>query len=122
MNIEEIQENIHRLENEPTTFTNCQKLASLYICKEQLKPGLKRMVNDVNKELNDVLPQYSHYIEVRRQYQLHKTGKKELLTVLGCLCQEISEFLEALYSSTESKEEQDLIKNLKFFKNMLTLE
>lgn len=112
MNLQELNENITMLEKEPMTFSNCQKLASLYLCRAHMSP---EQTDVVRKELKEILPQYSNYIETRKAYQMHRVGKEEVIKVLGYLCQEISEFLQALYSASESKEEQELIKNLKFF-------
>lgn len=112
MNIQDIEESIVQLEESTTTFDNAFKLASLYILRDNLKPGLKPMVNNVEGELNDILPQYRHYIEVRRNFQLGKTTEKEMLKVLSYLCQEIKEFLQALYASTASPQEQELLNNL----------
>ena len=90
MNIKDIEESIEQLENGATTFDNAIKLASLYILRENLKPVLKSTEGNVEKELNDILPQYHHYIEVKRNFQLGKTTETEVLEVLGYLGQEIN--------------------------------
>ena len=121
MNLAEIEKWIDILENEEMTFTGCQKLASLYICQEHAKAGLKTMIDGSNegirKELCDIFPQYERYIEVKRDFQMHKTGKEELIRVLTYLCKELEEFVDALYTSSQTQEEQgvldNLIKNLK---------
>ena len=105
MNIKDIEESIIELENGATTFDNAIKLASLYILKENLKPP-----NDmVGSELQDIFPQYRHYVETRRNFQLGKISEKEMLKILTYLCQEIKEFLEALYASTSSAEERRIL-------------
>ena len=112
MDINEIEETIQELENSSTTFNNALKLASLYILRENLKPGLKREIDGVEDELDDILPQYRHYIVVRRNFQLGQTNQTEVLKALTYLCIEIKEFLKALYSGTSSPEEQSILQEL----------
>ena len=85
MNIKDIEESIVQLENSATTFDNALKLASLYILQEHLNPGLKRMVDDVETELKDILPGYKNYVLTRRNFQLDKTTEKEVLSTLTYL-------------------------------------
>ena len=109
MNIQEIEESIRELEDGDTTFNNCQKLASLYIVKENYKSGSTTMVTDVIEELQDIIPQYRIYKEIKRQYQLRECPKEKVLHSMQFVCQEIKEFLQTLYSSSDMEEERILL-------------
>ena len=118
MNMQEIEDSIIELENGATNFNNCQKLASLYIVKEHYINKNKSLVNSVITELNDILPQYKTYKEVKTKYELHELPKERLILSMSYVCQEIKEFLQTLYSSSDMEEERDLLRqmlsNLKF--------
>lgn len=109
MNIEEISNTIEELENGDTTFVNCQKLASLYIVRENFKIDYQRMVTPVEEELNDILPQYQTYCEVKRRYQLNEVTEPAVIDSLNRVCKEIREFLHTLYSGTDMEQERYII-------------
>lgn len=115
LDIELIDSTIHELEEEETNFANCQKLASLYTVKkfyEEEHPTQQK----VEVELNDILPQYRKYCEVKRHYQLKEATDQQVLDSLKEVCKEIREFFHTLYSSTDMQEEREqldmLIKSL----------
>lgn len=108
MNIDDINKEINRLVQD-NTYESCQKLAALYIVKDHLRPNVE---DAVEKELFDILPTYSKYVAVRRNYQLGNAGEKIVEIALRDLCQEVFEFITALYSATNSKEERQHIYNL----------
>ena len=91
MNIEDVRSTIAKLENDETTFENCQKLATLYIIRD----------NYVDKELNDILPQYSKYADIKRKYQLGEVSEKVVEKQIKIVCKEIREFIHSLYTSTD---------------------
>jgi len=107
MEIDIIQNNINELENSSTSADNVMELASLYIVKNNLKKGL----NPVVSELNDIFPAYNRYISVKKEYQLNGTGDDIMLEQLKLLCQEIKEFLITLYSGTDTYKERRYISN-----------
>ena len=109
MNIKDIEETIDTLENASNTFDNAFKLSALYIIREHMKPVLKSKIDTVESELKDILPQYQSYVSIRRDFQLGKTTEEAVLKVLESLCQEIKEFLQALYASTSSPQERTLL-------------
>ena len=109
MDINEIEETIHELENASNTFENAFKLSALYIVRENMKPPLKSKIDGVETELHDILPQYQSYVKVRRDFQLGKTTEDAVLKMLEELCQEIREFLQALYISTSNSQERRLL-------------
>lgn len=117
MNLEEIKNTIEALEESSTTFGNCEKLASLYICREYLtkksEPASKEpKEEEVEKEINDILPQYRSYCDIKRKYQLQEIGKEPVISSMKKVCTEIEEFIQILYSSTDMKEERTQIHNM----------
>ena len=114
MNIQDINRTISELENDATTFSNCEKLAHLYIVREYQKRGLKTMVEPkssttVKRELSDILPYYEKYCNIKKEYQLYGTGKEAVLTSLQSVCREILDLIHTLYTSTDMPEERHII-------------
>lgn len=113
LNIEEIDNTIEELENGATTFDNCMKLASLYIVKEHNSTPAQTMVTGtVEGELNDILPQYRIYCATKRRYQLNELSDKAVQSAMKDLCTEIKEFIHVLYSSTDTPQEREQIRDL----------
>jgi len=112
MDIQTIEEQIDLLENSDTTYDNVQELASLYIVYENLKHPVKTMVDGVNDELQDILPYYLKYREVKRRYQLNQTSEGEVIRSIKNVCVEITEFINALYSGTDMNKERLCIKDM----------
>lgn len=114
MNIKDIDKTIHELENSETTFSNCEKLAHLYVVREHAKSGLKTMVDgesdkNVAWELSDIFPYYKKYCDVKREYQMGHANEDNVLDTLQALCRETIEFIHILYSSTDIPEERHII-------------
>lgn len=116
MNLEEINNTIEALEESSTTFGNCEKLASLYICREYLarrnEPKLKDHELKVESEINDILPQYRDYCQVKRRYQLNEINEKPVISSMKKLCVEIKEFIQILYSNTDMEDERTQIHDM----------
>ena len=110
--MEEINNTIENLENSSTTFDNCMKLASLYIVRTEHQKAITDVGKQVESELNDILPQYRLYCQVKRKYQLHELPDTSVQLAMKDVCREIQEFIHTLYSSTDMPEERELIKNL----------
>ena len=111
IDMQEIDNTIRELENGELTFDSCRKLASLYIIKDfnTEKPVQE---TEVIKELNDILPRYRIYCDVKRQYELGNTIKENIIKETRLVCKEISEFLITLYANTNTQEERNELKNL----------
>ena len=109
MNIQEINKAISELEAGPTTFQNCDKLASLYICKQNL---ISKNNDSVVKEYNDILPMYYNYRNCKKQYQHDELSERLLIQAFGKMCVELSEFILMLYNSTESEQERYRLKEM----------
>ena len=117
LDMEQISNTIEELENGATTFENCLKLASLYIVQEKYKnpenrdgkDDMDHISEEVVKELNDILPQYTKYCEIKKNYQLGQLPEEPVLTSLNKVCQELQEFVQILYSSTDMSQERTII-------------
>lgn len=115
LDYEEIINTIDELENAPTTYDTCIKLASLYIVRDKIKSRSNSIVEGstmVINELNDILPQYQLYCEVKRKYALNELTSEAVLMSMRDVCREIKEFIQTLYSNTDMKEERDYIKDM----------
>lgn len=111
MNIQEINNTITELENGDTTFASCQKLASLYIVKEHLQNAENKTDNIVVKEFNDILPMYSNYCSIKKQYQLNQVTEQAVHTAIQDVSREIKEFIQTLYANVDTEiEKQELVK------------
>ena len=112
LDMEEILNTIEDLENANTTFDNCLKLASLYIVRDNFERANKAAnfnELEVVQELNDILPQYRHYCDTKRRYQLKEVTQQAVEYDLQEVCREIQEFIHTLYSSTDFPEERHII-------------
>lgn len=105
MNIKEIEETIKELENGSTTYDSCLKLASLYAVRDKMNSAV------VEQELEDILPAYDRYVDIKRNYQLNKATKNEVLSQMKWVCIEIKEFIQTLYASSTS-DERELITDM----------
>ena len=113
MDITSIAEAIKNLEAGDTTYDTVQELASLYIVYEHLvdfSDFLRR--DDVNEELQDIMPYYMKYRDIKRRYQFNQTNEGEVIQGIKNVCQEITEFIEALYSGTDMNKERRYIKDM----------
>ncbi len=112
MSADGINKAILELESRPTTEDTVQKLASLYIIRDQLQSGIPPVVKDVETELDDILPCYKDYKKVKRRYQLHEVPKEAVQESLKDVCKEIDEFIHTLFNNTDMPEERKQIKQL----------
>ena len=112
IDLDEIETTINTLENGFTTFENCEKLAYLYICRENLKRGLNALVDNVMSELDDILPYYMKYRDIKRRYQTNQAIDNEVVQGIQDVCQELQEFIDKLYYSTDMNKERVCIRNM----------
>lgn len=112
MNIEEIKNTIIELEQGETSFVNCQKLASLYIVVKNLNNTQEHTVDNVITEYNDILPMYSKYCDIKKKYQLNEVTEKAVENAIDEVTREIKEFIQILYSNTNSEYERQSIFNM----------
>lgn len=112
INIVEIENTIKELEEGQTTFANCQKLASLYIVKQHLKPATYTKSNEVVREYNDILPMYSNYCDIKRKYQMKELTEDAVIDAIHNVSREIKEFIKTLYANVETQEEKQILTNM----------
>jgi len=112
MDIIAINEAIEALENDDTTVDNVRELASLYICRENMKTGLKTMVDDVKQEYDDILPYYLKYRDTKRRYQMNEAIDSEVIQGIKDVCRELQEFIAMLYQHTDMNKERLCIKDM----------
>lgn len=80
-----------------------------------VKPEIDYFIENCNftdYELDDILPQYRKYCEVKREYQLGNTSKDNVIVAMNNVCKEITEFINSLYSHTDMQEERELLDNM----------
>jgi len=112
MDIVAIEDAISALESSPATPENVAELASLYICRDNLKQGLNWTLDNVEEELQDILPYYIKYRDIKRRYQLNQATEGEVIKGIKDVCRELSEFISTLYSGTDMNKERICIKNV----------
>lgn len=107
MDIKIVEEMIEELEDSDTTYANVTDLASLYTVRDKLT----QPTDGITKELNDILPAYTAYKEVKRNYQLNGIDKSKVIQQMEFVCKELKDFVGILYSSSDLSEERELILN-----------
>lgn len=119
LDIELIEDTIEELEQDATSFENCERLAYLYICRaEYYNRNMKRVdspeskSNNTTAELHDILPAYQKYIDTKRRYQRYEVVEQMLIYAMDNLCDEIVDFISTLYCNTESTAERTIILNM----------
>lgn len=112
MDLVAIEDTISILEESPTTPENVSELASLYICRANLQSRLKSIPDAIESELNDILPYYTKYRDIKRRYQMHQTTEGEVIKGIKDVCRELSEFIGILYSGTDMNKERMCIKHV----------
>lgn len=110
MDISTINDLIDELENGDTSLSNIRNLSALYNVKSHLLGS--NNYDSTTKELSDILPSYLQYIDTKRRYQLHEITDELLYINMKELCREIKEFIQALYSGTDTPKERELIKQM----------
>lgn len=105
MNIKTINDAIKDLESANTTVNNVQELSALYIVR-------KHLIQDrVEEELNDILPAYKNYIDIKKRYQMHQTSQESIILSMESVCRELKDFVATLYSCTDCEAEREQIKD-----------
>ena len=105
IDLNEIEDTIKDIENKNTTLDNCRILADMLI----IEHFYKIKTDNVENELNDILPQYQRYREIKRKYQLQEVTENAVINAIYNVCRELSEFIYTLYSSTDTQAERDAI-------------
>lgn len=112
MDLVAIEDAISILEESATTPENVSELASLYICKGNLQNRLETLPDAVERELDDILPYYTKYRDIKRRYQLNQAIDSEVIHGIKDVCKEIIEFIAMMYRSTDMNKERLCIKDM----------
>lgn len=112
IDLQAIEDTIYDLEQEPLSLDLCEKLATLYICRDNAKSRLNRpteALNGVLDELRDILPAYNKYVETKTRYQKYEVVEQMVIIAMQNLCDEITDFVSELYHNTVSSAERQII-------------
>ncbi len=112
IDLQVIEDTIYDLEQEPLSLDLCEKLATLYICRDNVKSRLNRPTeasNGVLDELHDILPAYNKYVETKIRYQKYEVVEQMVIIAMQNLCDEITDFVSELYHNTVSDAERQII-------------
>lgn len=100
MDIQIIENTIDELEHSDISMNNAIELASLYIIRNNNLTGInKEETGGIQGEIEDILPAYTEYRQVKTQYQLNNLPDFVVVKTLKLLCQEIENVINLLYSS-----------------------
>lgn len=116
VDITTIEDTLEELVNDaPTTFETCEKIAHLTITRDLLKSRLNRTREGserVLNELHDILPSYDKYVDTKKRYQQYEVVEQMVVIAMQNLCDEIADFIITLYRNTESAEEREAIETM----------
>jgi len=116
VDITTIEDTLDELVNDaPTTFETCEKIAHLTITRDLLKSRLNRTREGserVLNELHDILPSYNKYVDTKKRYQKYEVVEQMVVIAMQNLCDEIADFIITLYRNTESTEERETIETM----------
>lgn len=105
MNIDSINSMINDYERAETSLSNIRNLSALY----NVRKYLKESVDNTTNELDDILPSYLKYVNIKRDYQRHKISEEPVYTEMKNLCKEIREFISSLYKCTDTQRERNIL-------------
>ena len=112
MKLADVNEAINELQNSDFSLSNVRNLSALLNVREHLQNVTQSKPDSLEQELNDILPQYKNYCEIKRQYQLGKVTDDSVVSAMRQVCKEVKEFLLILYQNTDTKIERTMIKNM----------
>lgn len=113
MDIQIIENTIDELEHSEISMNNAIELASLYIIRNNNLTGInKEETGGIRGEIEDILPAYTEYRQVKTQYQLNNLPDFVVVKTLKLLCQEIEDVINLLYSNTDMNKERRCIKQM----------
>lgn len=109
MNITTIQEEIERLQEADTTYSNCSKLADLYIVQEYMQDKSSNNTDEVIEEYQDILPMYKIYCEKKKRYERKELPEEAIIAAMQDVSTEIKEFIQTLYANIDTEKEKDIL-------------
>ena len=109
MNLAEVNEAIQELQESSLTLSNARNLSALLNVRDYLQNSAQSFPDNLEHELNDILPQYKNYCEVKRRYQLNQASDDDIVIAMRSVCKEVKEFLLILYQNTDTKIERIML-------------
>ena len=110
MTLQNLNDLIEELEQADSSLSNIRNLSSLYIVRKEMIENIK--YDKVQTELNDILPSYIDYVITKKKFQLNELTEQAVFISMNTLCKEIREFIQSLYSNTDTPKEREILKNL----------
>lgn len=98
--------------NGPLTLSNARNLSALITIQSYMKNAIQSKPDSLERELNDILPQYKEYCAVKRQYQLGRATDDLVVASMRLVCKEVKEFLLILYQNTDTQIERNMLKRM----------
>ena len=95
-------------------------LASLYTIKDHMEHPKEKVhehyemykEEPIKKEIDDVLPAYQDFKELKRKYQLGEIEKAKVLKSFDVLLLQIRELIQILYRNSDMPEERERLSNI----------
>nr|DAE06076.1 MAG TPA: hypothetical protein [Siphoviridae sp. ctsxw88] len=118
-NIETIDKEIIKLANMPINDNTAKALSIYGTARAELKRLYKtenaeteqNKTDIAEKEYKDIQPRYAEYCNVKKQYQLNTVPQELLKQSTKYLCKEIEEFIQILYTNSDTDFEKTEFKN-----------
>lgn len=110
MTIQNLNALIEELEQSESSLSNIRNLSSLYIVRKEMIENIN--YDKVQTELDDILPSYIDYVLTKKKFQLNELTEQAVFISMNTLCKEIREFIQSLYSNTDTPKEREILKNL----------
>ena len=82
------------------------------VTSEKLPVSEDNVKCSIDKEYADIQPRYHEYCDVKREYQLNNIPVSALETSVVYLCKEIKEFMQVLYSNSDTEFEKTAFENV----------
>lgn len=111
-NLAEVNDAIKELQESSLTLSNARNLSALINVRDYLQNVTQSVPDSLERELNDILPQYKEYCAVKRQYQLGRATDDLVVASMRLVCKEVREFLLILYQNTDTQIERNMIKRM----------
>lgn len=110
MNLAEVNEAINELLNSSLTLSNARNLSALIVVQSYMQNAIQSKPDALEQELNDILPRYKEYCEIKQKYQRNQASDDEIVIAMRRVCKEVKEFLLLLYQNTDMQIERTMLK------------
>ena len=103
--------NIQDMKSKEPTPQNMRDIAllELWLSSNTQKAVPNVSTVKIQNEINDILPAYVEYIEVKRKRMLKEVTDEKVLFTLQTLVNELQDLIEMIYRNTETCEEREIL-------------